>query len=121
MLTLKTVLVTVVVSLGLFIILSWVVHFGLPELGVKPSGRMANLTAHANILGRLVILFLGALFLLLVYRYCCLQRVVAPAVLGLATLAFSDSRTSMLAFSTALVIFSLPCDAGPGCCFHFTL
>jgi O-antigen ligase len=113
-LTLKAALMTIAVSLGLFVALSWGVYLVLPEAGRTSAWtllgyvyRLDGLTAHANILGRVVMLFLGAIFLLFVYRYARLQLLIAPALLGLATLAFSDSRTSMLAFAAALMVFAL--------------
>jgi O-antigen ligase len=118
LLTPKLVLTTVVASLGVLILASWLVYFASPEYGRMEAWlqvgdehhvveRMRGLTRNANVLGRLVALFLGALLLLYLYRYCRLQDVLIPAALGLVTLAYTQSRTSALALIAALVILAL--------------
>ncbi|MDQ3458691.1 MAG: O-antigen ligase family protein, partial [Deinococcota bacterium] len=115
LLTLRTMLLTAAASLGLFIVVSLALSYAFPEFGRTtgfwtPAGevyRMDGLTAHANILGRLVALFLLVLLLLFLYRLIRPRFLAVPAAIGLLTLAFTGSRTSALALLAAGAVYAL--------------
>jgi O-antigen ligase len=113
-LSLRAILLTVAISLGSFILLSWVINLALPGIERSTlwtltggSYRFNGLAAHANNLGRTTSIFLGALFLLYLYRYGRWQSLLLPVAVGVVTLGFTQSRSAIVALFATVVIFAL--------------
>ncbi|MGI4794166.1 MAG: hypothetical protein ACRYG8_08810, partial [Janthinobacterium lividum] len=105
-LTEKQTLLTVALSLCVFVVAGWVTYFAIPDLGRSPFitadgsivERICGLAGQANALGCSLAVLLAAVFLLW-YRGHCGLLVLAPmGLIGIVTLLWADSRTALLAF-----------------------
>lgn len=105
-LTEKQALLTLALSLSLFVVAGWVTYFVLPELGRSPFitadgsivERICGLAGQANALGCSLAVLLAAVFLLWYRRHCGMVVLAPMGLIGIVTLLWADSRTALLAF-----------------------
>ena len=104
-LTEKQILLSVVLSLWVFMLVGWVVYFANPNLGRSISmaadgsliDRVCGLAGQANALGGETVVSLAFLFVLWYRGHCRPLVLLAPAATSVFTLLATDSRTSLLA------------------------
>lgn len=105
-LTEKQMLLTVALSLSVFVIAGWVTYFAIPALGRSPFitadgsivERICGLAGQANALGCSLAVLLAAVFLLWYRGHCGLLALAPMGLIGIVTLLWADSRTALLAF-----------------------
>jgi O-antigen ligase len=105
----RAMLLTCAWVLLLFIAISWVVYFVVPDLGRSPFitadntlvERICGIAGQANALGHTVAVFLGVLFLLWYRGHARLTLLLPLAACGLVTLVAADSRSSLLGIMLA--------------------
>lgn len=102
-LTLQQILKAAVISFFVFLVLSWVLYFALPDMGrsifISDSGskvpRLNGLAGQPTNLGRVSACLVGAAFLL-VHLGFVRKRVALPLMLfGFVTLLFTQTRTAL--------------------------
>lgn len=112
-LTLRQTLTGLIVSWSIFLILSWIVYFLLPDLGRAPFGnpsnpvmRFSGLGGLPNTMGRILALMFVTLTLLYSYRF--IQRPVLVVLLPIIVVTFflTQSRTAFLSaiLASALIL-----------------
>ena len=105
-LTEKQMLLTVALSLCVFVVAGWITYFAIPSLGRSPFitadgsivERICGLAGQANALGCSLAVLLAAVFLLWYRGHCGLVVLTPMGLIGIFTLLWADSRTALLAF-----------------------
>ncbi len=110
----RQILYTIAWSMGALIFISWIA-FALDleiayKLNYSSSGqvkRFSGFGGSPNSMGRFASLFLLILFLNYVYKLARLKKIIAPSIVGGATLFLTWSRSSMLAIVAVVTTFYL--------------
>jgi O-antigen ligase len=103
-----TILWTITLTLAVFFIISWIVVYADPDLGLArdlpgAERRMGGIAGQPNSLGSVCAIYLGTVFVLAWKRYCRLVPALSLAALGYVTLMASDSRTSLIAVAAGML------------------
>jgi exopolysaccharide production protein ExoQ len=102
---------TLSTTLGVFLVIGWIVYYEVPTLGVTQFStyvntvvmRMCGIAGQANNLGTVCATYIGAVYLLWRGGYCRLLHALPLAGLGAATLVASDARTGMISIAVGIV------------------